>query len=205
LPARIEGALGRFLQDETGRRERAFAALKACDGLGARRIASALNGRRETKNGCEITLRSMTSDDGDWLLQLQRQPSTREFARNRAVPNPTEHVAWLRAKLNDPAVILNVIEVNENRVGFVRLEQRGVQSGGGFEVSVAIEPTSNGLGIGSGALALAHELVPAERLWAFVMPENVASQRLFHRAGYRSHREPNWWAAEPLVGKAPHN
>ena len=54
-----------------------------------------------------------------------------------------------------------------------------------FEISILIDPALQGRGIGLAALRLVRGLVPGATLLADILPENIASQRVFEAAGYR--------------------
>jgi len=98
----------------------------------------------------------------------------------------------MRTKLDDPGCIMNLILHGEAPAGIVRLDRAAV----GYEVSIAIDPERFRMGIGSIALALLHQLLPDEDLWAHVHDENVASRTMFRRAGYAETKK-NGWLCQP--------
>jgi GNAT superfamily N-acetyltransferase len=68
--------------------------------------------------------------------------------------------------------------------GAILIVGRGLA--GRWEVSLEVDPTCRGRGIGRALVAAAPGLVPpGEPLWAQVSPANVASLRMFLAAGYR--------------------
>lgn len=154
------------------------------DGRGSLRLLAAVAGDEPSKGGAPVRLRLAETEDEAWLLDLQRQETTRRHARNPAVPGPTEHAAWFAGILNDPARLLALAEVDGVAVGMVRLD-RLAEEAASFEVSIAIESRRHGEGIGRAALALVRRLAPGVDLVATVMPGNRPSLALFASAGYR--------------------
>lgn len=68
--------------------------------------------------------------------------------------------------------------------GAILIVGRGLA--GRWEVSLEVDPSHRGRGLGRALVAAAPALVPpGEPLWAQVSPANVASLRMFLRAGYR--------------------
>lgn len=134
-----------------------------------------------------LKLRRAQAADEHWLLELQSQPSVREYARNKAAPTPEEHHAWMAATLNSDRRELYIIETDKP-VGMARLDQ----ALGTFEVSIAISEPERKKGYALQALKQLQLMKPDAALRAFILPENTASRALFSKAGY----EPvgsNWY------------
>ena len=155
-------------------------AVSLCDGHGARRFAMACVAPEPLKSGACVVLRKAELEDAEAMHQWQSDPETRRYARNPEVPDWQEHVAWLKGRLDAEDCLFAIVEEDARPAGLIRLD-RGAY---GTEVSIVIAPESRGRGLGRAALGLARNLVPRDRLTAFVKPENTASMRLFAHAGY---------------------
>lgn len=164
--------------------EMAAAAAGLVDGRGAARVAMALAGEAVTKKGAPVGLRLVEEADAALLLEWQRAPETRRFARNPVVPSPAEHKAWVERRLADPGSWLCLVMSGSEPVASVRLD-RLEGAGTGFEVSIYVAPGQHGRGFGLAALGLLRNLAPGARLLATVLEGNLASQNLFAAAGYR--------------------
>ncbi len=166
-------------------RRMAQAAAALTDGKGALRVALALAGQVEARNGV-VTLRAAEASDADLILGWQAEPGARRHARNPAVPTAAEHEAWMAARLNGTDRITAVVERDGVPAGLLRLDPMNSDSPNNrFEVSILIASAHRSAGVGAAALTLARRLAPGRDLWAEVLPDNEASRRLFERAGYR--------------------
>lgn len=179
IGARIDA----LLSDPLKLREMSLAATSLTDGIGARRVALELIETLTPRSGQRLRLRPVAETDAALLLDLQRDPETRRYARNRAVPSSTEHQAWFTMKRGDPGCIFHMLEESGAMVGFLRLDRDNARSA--FEISIAVVPEKRGGGIGRAALGLAASLLPEQRLLAQINSDNQASVRMFAAAGYR--------------------
>jgi UDP-2,4-diacetamido-2,4,6-trideoxy-beta-L-altropyranose hydrolase len=155
-----------------------------CDGRGGRRVAMALVPERSV-NGAPVRLRPAAAEDENRILEWQRSPGARRFARNPDVPAAATHAAWMKTTLNDPEVLLNIIECERRAAGLLRLDRRpDRESFPAFEVSILVAPDQHRAGIGKAGLVLARRLVPGAVLLAAIHRDNTPSLSLFHGAGY---------------------
>ena len=162
----------------------ADAGLMLCDGRGGRRIAMILVPERSA-SGVPVCLRPARAEDEDAILEWQRAPGARRFARNPEVPDAATHAAWMKATLNDPEVLLNIIECEHRAAGIVRLDRRPDRGSlPAFEVSILVAPEQHRDGIGKAGLALARRLIPGAVLLAAIRCDNTPSLALFRSAGY---------------------
>lgn len=178
------GIIARLLADDGRREVMSAAAALLCDGRGALRLLAMLAGAFKTKDGSTVNLRMAEDSDIEWLLDLQRKPETRRFARNPAVPAGDDHGRWYAQLMDDTERTLLILESTGTRLGFVRLDCRSAAVTANFEVSIAVDPTHHGRGLGFAALQLARRFAPGAAFNATVMPTNLASQALFASAGY---------------------
>jgi len=184
LVERLRRLLKRALEDGELRRRMAKTATALIDGRGALRTMLALHSERNVQ-GTVVTLRLATAEDEAWLLWLQSQPHTRRHFYNPAIPTAPEHHAWMQRTLSDPSKMLLVVDVNHHAAGMVRLDHLvAADRKRAFEISIAVDPTRHGYGIGSAALRLVRQLMPNAVLDAAVHVQNAASKALFRAAGF---------------------
>lgn len=186
LTLRLAVNVRTLIDDPSGCMRMTEASSALVDGRGWQRLLIELVGKIRTRDGANVRLRLAEKSDENWLLELQRMPQTRRYARNPEVPTAQEHAEWMAGKLADPGTFFLVIEIDAGPVGFVRLDRLNSDlADANFEVSVAVCPKFHGRGIGSAALVLARRLNPAAVFDAEILPDNTASQALFVHAGYQ--------------------
>ncbi len=149
-----------------------------CDGRGVQRLQLAIAG---VDTATPLRLRLAEPDDGDRMLEWQRDPRTRRYARNPQAPTPAEHAGWLSGVLADPDRMLLMVCEATRPVGVLRFD---AVRGGAREISIYLDPGLQGRGHGRAALALARRLFPAIAIEAEVLPDNAASRRAFAAAGF---------------------
>jgi UDP-2,4-diacetamido-2,4,6-trideoxy-beta-L-altropyranose hydrolase len=168
-------------------------ALPLCDGLGAARLALAATSAPIAKDGKAIALRPARLEDAAIMLEWQRHPATRRFARNPEAPSQAGHMAWMAMKLADPRCVFNIVSHDGEPAGVLRFDARDqTPDQAGFEISILTAPGRSGLGIAGHALALGRLLLDEWDLYAYVDPANHASNRLFERAGYERTAQTGW-------------
>lgn len=165
--------------DQMGKR-----AAGVCDGLGAARTALVLS-PEQARDGKAVTLRLARASDRQRLFKWQTHPSTRQYARKPGPPQYAEHCRWVRERIQDPRCLFHIIEYDMRPAGVVRLD--ALDQSRMFEISIYIDPEMKQRGIARAALRGIRRLLPWAELHAWVMPGNVASQRLFEGAGYTYH------------------
>jgi len=126
-----------------------------------------------------IRLRPATRADALPILEWQRHPDSRRYARNPAIPSEAEHLEWFARKLASPDCELLIGEEEGERVGFVRMDRRGDE----WEVSILVAPAFRSKGFGKAMLSAA---AGGDRhLVAEVLPGNERSHELFRSCGWR--------------------
>jgi RimJ/RimL family protein N-acetyltransferase len=131
-----------------------------------------------------IALRRATAADADRLLEWRNDPATRAASFSTGEVDRDTHLAWLERRLADPMTVLNVLTVDGEPAGQLRLE---LAPDGSAEVSIGLAPAVRGRGLAAPALGLIEPLARehgAGRLIAKVRPTNEPSLRAFRRAGY---------------------
>ena len=195
-PETIGSALSALLEAPADRKIMSATAAGLTDGLGSLRIAAALTTQ---KNEHHIYLRRATRDYELRLLDWQRDPETRKFARNPQVPDPYLHKSWFHNRLARGDCIFNIVMSRGDAVGLLRLDRISGEREG-YEVSISTAPGLKGRGIGKAALLQARGLAAPEKIWAWVHEDNAASHALFQSAGY-SAAANGWYARDTRVAE----
>lgn len=178
-----------LLDDPDARRALADAGRAVCDGAGADRVAGYLC-ESDLADGGTVRLRPAAPADCLRILDWQKAPGARRFARTQAVPTEAEHRAWFARRLDWTEFAFAMVEVDRTPAGFVRLDP--TDGSGDFEVAILIDAAWAGRGVGVAALRLATGIEPMAEIDADVHPDNAASRRIFERAGFRPVTERLW-------------
>lgn len=198
--AAIAGRFADLLADAHARRAMAEAGRALIDGRGLDRILLPLMPMQSILDG-RVSLRLMEPADEALLLDWQRHPETRRYARSAAAPTEAEHAAWFRKLLEAPNRLPFFVQedtpAGPQPVGYVRLDWRHAPQPG-WEISIATAPDHYRRGIGRAALALAAAVVPRDTILAHVLAENEASHGLFRAAGYLPFTE-GWYRLSPRL------
>ena len=187
---KIGSAISSLLNNKKTLMKMAVNAGRLCDGLGSSRLALAIEKTARKKSAKPVCLRPALESDAAMMLDWQRHPITRKFARNATRPTFQKHLAWLTDKLADPWCIFNIITYGNKPVGVLRFDY--LVEKGGFEVSILVASAFQNLGIASHALAQAPILFSDWDLYAYINSANETSIKLFRRAGYLHTSDPGW-------------
>ncbi len=126
-----------------------------------------------------MILRKATSADALDVWFWRNDPLTRAMARVQDEIPRASHVGWFANAVGDPRRTILIGEVDGEKVGMVRFDH-----GDATEVSININPEHRSRGHGYALLLAAMQLVPGE-VWAEIKDENLVSQRLFERVGFK--------------------
>lgn len=178
-PVAIGRAVRSLLNDSASRRELSGHAQSLVDGLGARRVSLWLNSSR-------LAVRPAVAGDSEKMHRWRNHPVTRAMSRDSSqIPWP-DHEKWLARVLADSSRCLLIAHVGDVEVGSIRLDE---EPHGQILVSLYLDPTLHGLGLGT-AMLRAGELLAAVRFplavefAAAVLDGNAVSRRLFESGGY---------------------
>ena len=133
----------------------------------------------------DVRLRRANHGDCELVWKWANDPITRtaSFASEPIAWN--DHVKWFQRQVDGTDAILYIAEKNGMPLGQVRFRIEAIEA----TVSISLNPTSRGQGLGWTILTLAVEELFSEktvaRVNAFVKPENERSLRLFPRAGFK--------------------
>lgn len=178
-PEQIAEGLNRLLADVDARTAMARRGPLLVDGNGPQRVVAALR-------AASLSLRPAREDDCRRLWAWASDPDVRA-ASFSSEPIPwAAHAAWFAARLDDPDCdLLVAIDEDETPVGQVRFDREGAAA----VISIGLDRAARGKGYGSRIIARATREYLARRpavrrVYAYIKPENTASQRAFIRAGY---------------------
>ncbi|MBF0162625.1 MAG: UDP-2,4-diacetamido-2,4,6-trideoxy-beta-L-altropyranose hydrolase [Magnetococcales bacterium] len=182
-PAQIRAAVRRLMDEPSLCRQMQKNAASICDGLGANRVAMALQ-PLWAKDGKPLGLRPVCMADAAQIWAWQRHPNTRRWARNPQVPEYEAHCRWLHERLQEGDGVFNIIMHDQQPAGVLRLHRLPGYQGRRYEVSIFLDPERYRLGIAAAALRLGRRLLPDAELLAAILEGNTASLALFESLGY---------------------
>lgn len=170
------------------RRNMANSSRELVDGYGALRVAMALLGSK-------VLLTPAKQSDAEIAFSWRNSAITRRFFRDPRELTLIEHMAWWRQTLSRADQNLLIAQLGRVKVGVLRLDWEAEHQQA--EVSIYIDPTYSGLGLGKHMLhklsLWVHASASAQkRLIAEINPDNIASRRAFESAGYRRLDDQHW-------------
>lgn len=151
---------------------------KLVDGLGAGRVALSML-------ASNLKVRRAVLGDAEVMYAWRNDPATRAVSRAADPISYGQHLQWLQTVLDDAERLLLIGEIGSRPVGVVRFDHRGAD----LEVSIYLDPSLLGLGIGGRLLHEAEAFAKAQfgpegRFLATVLGHNPASRRMFEAGGY---------------------
>lgn len=136
----------------------------------------------------EITLRRARIEDSEKILFWRNEPTTIPWMGNSRVLAFQEHHSWFLKSLNDQDCLFFIIEANSNSVGQIRYHKNNEMENA-TKVSLNITHSMHGKGIASIAFKKGSELVRslgfAQKIFAYVLPNNTGSIKAMENAGYQ--------------------
>lgn len=174
----LVSALEALLVDAARREKMTQAGQRLVDGFGVGRVVEAM--------GTVLTLAQATAEHSRLIWQWANQPSTRSASFESAAIPWEGHQQWYAAKLADPRCMLLLLQTGAGQpIGMVRIDE-AEDSG---TISINLVEQSHRRGLGTQAIRLASRRFfqerPANRIHAYIRPDNVASLRAFTKAGYK--------------------
>lgn len=170
--------------DDLARVRRVVAALPAGGPSGWRDVL-AVAGRSVERPPGTVRLRPATPADADQVLVWRNQADAVRFSVSGAAVDPVEHERWFATHVDDPGTRMWVGWRDGAPLGSLRIDVRAAVG----NVSIAVAPSHHGKGVATELLRLLQREVRSEvqvdALTATVHDENLASRRLFERAGFR--------------------
>ncbi len=169
------------MRDMECRRDMGEKGRSAIDGRGVQRIASAVMG------WCEFQqLRKAVLSDSKRVWGISNQPSVREHSIIKGKIPWDEHARWFEKAIINPDLLFFVLEWDGNVVGQLRYKRI---STGAVGVSISLSQEARGNGIAAqmlkeGDVRCFASWPEIEGIEAEISPHNVASTKVFSRAGY---------------------
>lgn len=136
---------------------------------------------RGRARGPTAVLRAAGPADRDQVLRWNQAPDVRAQSRDPRPIDPATHARWFAARLADPSGRMWIAEVDGVGVGVVRIERAPGDSDD--RISIALDPTWRGRGVGRAVIAAACAATPGPVL-AEIRPDNLASRAAFAAAGF---------------------
>ncbi|MEW6996848.1 UDP-2,4-diacetamido-2,4,6-trideoxy-beta-L-altropyranose hydrolase [Colwelliaceae bacterium BS250] len=160
--------------------------LELCDGLGVFRTQTHINKLNGDNESCFSDCRLANMNDIQQVYHWQTLPETRRFSLNTRVPSLEEHTLWMKNKLTSNNDYFYIIEVNSDAgdnipAGVIRLDKLDNSK---FLVSIFIAPEYYGKAVAKSALGFIDMVHRDIVINATVLTANMASQKLFMKAGY---------------------
>ena len=126
-------------------------------------------------------LRKAQWEDMDMLFQWANDGEVRKNSFSMQPIANEEHIAWFK-KIRGGQSQIYILEDGEDKIGTLRLDFDGNE----VTVSYSIAAEYRKKGYGTVLIRLAEEKVPQRTLMkAFVKQENVASNKIFQKLGYK--------------------
>ncbi len=134
-----------------------------------------------------IQLRPVVLSDRENLFHWRNHAAVRQYALQADEIDWESHCRWLDATLQNPQRALLMGAQDGAPVGVLRYDVAGAEA----LVSVYLVPQRMGQGLGAPLLVAGHEWLSSHypqvrQLNAQIVPGNVASIKVFERAGYQA-------------------
>jgi len=166
------------------RRKLSTNAAKFVDGRGAARVVSAMYLPT-------IALRRAKPDDCRLLWEWATESAVRLASFSPGPINWDEHQEWFQNKIDDPRCLILIAEDEHRRpLGQVRADFSAHQDAEDAEIDISVSREHRGMGFGSRLISECVREVfnrtKAERVHAFIRPENSTSIQAFQKACFTS-------------------
>lgn len=132
-----------------------------------------------------VTLREAAPSDSETIFLWRNSPEVRRNSFNSEPIAWLDHAAWYASALSNPEKVLLLAVLNDKEVGVLRYDLQDCKG----VVSIYLSPESFGKGYGEHVLSAGNEWMLIHYpqitvLEAKTMPGNVASAKVFERAGF---------------------
>lgn len=134
-----------------------------------------------------VRLRKAAEKDSAFLFALRNDILVRQNSFHKEPVTLEEHEAWLRHVLaaDDQELWIAESATDDKPAGQIRLDNEGEY---GYEISYSVSPAYRGHKVGTIMVGLLMQSLAASagdvRVFARVLPDNVASQKVFLHNGF---------------------
>lgn len=143
-----------------------------------------------------VKLRNITLDDVDIIFKWRQDKNIRKYSRIIEEPTYEAHVNWMKNRLTLVNGFYGMVVYGDISVGVVRLDLLSGMDANAYEVSIFIDKDYQQKGIALDCLNMIRMKYPEYNLYAYIDDKNIASKRLFAKAGYQP---SNGWYLNKLV------
>ena len=131
-----------------------------------------------------LSLRKVIKTDEILLFDWTNDPDVRKWSFNKNSITLDVHKIWFKQKLKNKNILMWIFEVNNTPAGLVRLEKDNSK----IVLNYLIASQSRGKGLASKMLKIAMNEVRSHwqniKVFAYALPENIASIKSLERAGF---------------------
>jgi RimJ/RimL family protein N-acetyltransferase len=133
-----------------------------------------------------LKLREATKNDVDLTFEWASDVNIRKYSFQQETITQEMHHAWFNSKINDPSCLYLLLENDKEVIGSIRYD---INKENEALISYLIDFKHHGNGCGNAILslslsALLEKFPTVSQLVGFVLPENIASRKIFERQGY---------------------
>jgi RimJ/RimL family protein N-acetyltransferase len=133
-----------------------------------------------------LKLREATKNDTALTFQWASDTNIRKYSFQQEAITQEMHHAWFNSKINDPDCLYLLLEKDNEVIGSIRYD---INKENEALISYLIDFKYHGHGYGNAILSLSLGVVTEKhprlkQLVGFVVPENIASRKIFERQGY---------------------
>jgi UDP-2,4-diacetamido-2,4,6-trideoxy-beta-L-altropyranose hydrolase len=196
VESEIVDVIDNILSDRTCLKKMSEISFSLIDGLGAKRVALVLNPPK-AKDGKDVRLRTITPADEELLYHWQLDPLTRQYSYNPEVPSREEHTRWMKVKLREIEGVTSIILHGSEPAGVIRADLVSGVDRATYLVSIYVAPHKYRLGLAMAALKALEFILDYAELRAEIHEENIASHKLFKKAGFKKDESLNAYVKYP--------
>jgi UDP-4-amino-4,6-dideoxy-N-acetyl-beta-L-altrosamine N-acetyltransferase len=135
-----------------------------------------------------MRLRPISLDDADQLLRWRNSPEVARWMFDARPISPSDHIAWLQARLDSPGDRYWIIESDGRDVGLVHLDDVESADGTASWGLYIGDPSARGRGVATAALTrvleIAFDELHLSKVRAEVLESNAPSLALHERLGF---------------------